>query len=142
MILNQITLPCTEDIFHTCLEFYQTLGLKLIVHTHDAYARFECPAEPDGSAPTTLSLHVVDGDMGPPAARAVTYFEFDDLAVEVVRLRAVGLAVSDPVDQSWLWTEATLNDPAGNPIKLYSAGENRRFPPWRKDGTTADTATD
>jgi hydroxymethylpyrimidine/phosphomethylpyrimidine kinase len=49
----------------------------------------------------------------------------------VARLRASGLTVGDPVDQSWLWREADLLDPAGTRIKLYQAGANRRFPPWR-----------
>jgi hypothetical protein len=38
---------------------------------------------------------------------------------------------SGPEDQSWLWREAWLRDPAGNRLYLFFAGENRRFPPWR-----------
>ena len=132
MILNQITLPCTADTFHACLDFYQTLGLKLIVHTHDEYARFECPAS-DGAEPSTFSLHVVNGELGPSAARAVIYFEVDLVPEIVARLKKQGIKISYAVEQSWLWTEAELTDPAGNPIRIYYAGENRRFPPWRKD---------
>jgi hydroxymethylpyrimidine/phosphomethylpyrimidine kinase len=36
-----------------------------------------------------------------------------------------------PSDQSWLWREARLTDPSGNPVCLYQADENRRYPPWR-----------
>ena len=36
-----------------------------------------------------------------------------------------------PTDQPWLWREAYLNDPDGNPLCLYHAGENRLNPPWR-----------
>jgi hydroxymethylpyrimidine/phosphomethylpyrimidine kinase len=39
-----------------------------------------------------------------------------------------------PADQSWGWREARLRDPAGNPLCLFSAGNNRRFPPWRIAG--------
>lgn len=133
MILNQITLPCTEDDFFTCLEFYQKLGLKLIVHTHDAYARFECPVGDGGGQPATLSLHVVGGKLGASETRAVIYFEVADVRGAVQSLRAAGFSISEAADESWLWTEANLTDPAGNRVKIYKAGENRRFPPWRKD---------
>ena len=132
MILNQITLPCTEETFRSCLEFYQALGLVLIVHTHDAYARFECPVDETGAPPSTLSLHVVDGPLPPSEARAVIYLETEDPRADVERLGALGIAIGDAVEQRWLWTEAPLTDPAGNPIKIYQAGENRRFPPWRR----------
>jgi len=41
---------------------------------------------------------------------------------------------TDPADQSWLWREAWLSDPAGVKLCLYYAGKNRRFPPWRIEG--------
>src|SRR3989442_5453961 len=41
---------------------------------------------------------------------------------------------SAPTDQPWLWREARLRDPAGNSLCLYSAGPNRRHPPWRVGG--------
>jgi len=49
-------------------------------------------------------------------------------------LNQVTLACVDydtSVDQRWLWREACLNDPAGNRICIYHAGENRRYPPWK-----------
>ncbi len=129
MRLNQITLPCTDETFRACLDFWQRFGLRLIVHTHDAYARFECP-EGDG-APATLSLHVeADAHTGPGAS---VYFEVGDVAAEAERLSRAGITLdAPPVEQSWLWTEAWLSDPAGNRVCVYHAGEARRFPPWRK----------
>ena len=53
MNLNQVTIPVSDVL--KSIPFYQSLGLKLIVHTHDSYARFECT--PNGS---TLSLHKVE----------------------------------------------------------------------------------
>ena len=46
-----------------------------------------------------------------------------------VRLQVAGNAVTDPEDQPWLWREAYLADPDGNPIMLFHAGENRVDPP-------------
>jgi hypothetical protein len=53
MHLNQITLPCADETFHAYLDFWQRFGLTPIVHTHDAYARFECPEGEGGGAPHT-----------------------------------------------------------------------------------------
>lgn len=133
MILNQVTLPCVAGDFHACLGFYQALGLTLIVHTHDEYARFEMPETPDGAAPATLSVHVVTKALGESEGRGVVYFEVDDVSAEVERLTAKGLVFDTlAAEQSWLWTEASLKDPAGNKLIIYYAGENRRFPPWRE----------
>lgn len=115
--LNQITLP-TDDYVASCA-FYAAFGLKQIVGTDDAhYARFEAA----GGA--TLSVET--------GARPTVYFECDDLDAEVARLREAGVTFDQfPTDQSWLWREARLTDPSGNPVCLYQAGENRRYPPWR-----------
>lgn len=123
MDLNQITIGATD--MAASIAFYQTMGLRLIVHTHDRYARFELPA---GNA--TFSLHQVDGPVGPSGM--LFYFEVADVDKTVTDLKAKGIAFdSDPVDQTWLWREAYLCDPAGNRICLYHAGEARRYPPWR-----------
>jgi hydroxymethylpyrimidine/phosphomethylpyrimidine kinase len=114
--------------YEASLAFYTVLGLKLIVASPPRYARFECP-DADGGEPATLSIEKVDGYVG--GAWPEVFLEVDDLAATVARLRASGIAVGDPVDQSWLWREAELLDPAGARIKLYTAGRNRRFPPWR-----------
>ncbi|HJQ85186.1 MAG TPA: VOC family protein [Candidatus Binatia bacterium] len=126
MELNQVTVPCTD--LAASVAFYERLGLVLIVHDPPRYARFECPP-----ANATFSLHLTDR---PPDGRGpVVYFEIGDLDAHVDRLRAAGVVFeSGPQDQSWLWREAYVRDPAGNLVCLYHAGSNRRFPPWRLGG--------
>lgn len=126
MRLNQVTMPMLD--YAASVAFYTTLGLKLIVASPPRYARFECPSA-DGSEPATLSVEKVEGWAG--GAWPEVFLEVDDLDATLARLRASGLVVGDPVDQSWLWREAEVHDPAGVRIKLYTAGANRRFPPWR-----------
>jgi catechol 2,3-dioxygenase-like lactoylglutathione lyase family enzyme len=122
MRLNQVTVGATD--LARSIAFYQTLGLTLIVRS-EHYARFEVP---EGGA--TFSLHVT-GPVAPDGAPTV-YFECDDLDAQVARLQAAGVAFeSGPEDQSWLWREAHLRDPAGNRLCLYRAGRNRTHPPWR-----------
>ncbi len=81
----------------------------------------------------------VCGVVGTPST--VVYFECEDLDATVARLEAAGIAfTSAPADQPWLWREARLADPDGNPICLFHAGRNRLDPPWRvqdEGGTTA-----
>jgi len=123
MNLNQVTIPVKE--IKRSIEFYTTIGLSLIVHTHDRYARFVCP---DGNA--TLSIHVVDSIDS--VARTTIYFEREDLDVYVDSLKKKGIIFNlMPKDQSWLWREAHLSDPDGNPIIIYYAGKNRIDPPWK-----------
>lgn len=122
MRLNQVTVGALA--LEASIAFYTALGLKLIVRNAH-YARFELP---EGDA--TFSLHLQLERCGPHAP--VLYFECDDLDADVARLKAAGVAFDeDPVDQTWLWREARLTDPAGNPLILYRAGENRTHPPWR-----------
>jgi len=122
--LNQVTVNVTD--MDAALAFYQTLGLKLIVHTHERYARFELP-----SGGATFSLHLTDQ---PTVNGPTTYFECDDLDLICSALAAKGIEFDHgPVDQSWRWREARLRDPSGNIICLYHAGADRRFPPWRKE---------
>jgi len=123
MRLNQITAPALD--LARSVAFYQTLGFRLIVKD-DHYARFELP---DGGS--TFSLHLTDNAEG--AARGPhLYFECENLDTRVGELKAKGIAFdSDPVDQSWLWREAWLTDPAGVKLCLYYAGKNRLHPPWR-----------
>jgi len=123
MNLNQVTLPARD--VPAAAEFYQRLGLRLIVDALPRYVRFECP---DGES--TMSLEqAAEAGTGPGP---VVYFECDDLDATVERLVAAGIRFDElPADQSWLWREARLRDPAGNPLCLYRAGRNRREPPWR-----------
>jgi uncharacterized glyoxalase superfamily protein PhnB len=98
------------------------LGLKPIVKSPH-YARFMCP-----EGDSTFSIHV--GASGTPST--VVYFENDALDLTVERLKASGLTFeSEPADERWLWREARLRDPSGNPICLFQAGGNRLNPPWR-----------
>ena len=123
MELNQITMPATD--VEASAAFYRRLGFVQIVASYPRYARFECPV---GGA--TFSLHRVDKPQ--PDAGWVVYFECEDLDQTVTRLKADGLRFhQDPRDESWRWREARLKDPDGNEICLFSAGENRRHPPWR-----------
>ena len=113
--LNQVTLPASDHA--ASLAFYRALGLTPIVDARGEYARFE------NAGGTTLSIH--------RDATPTVFIEVPDLDAAVAAARAQGIAVGDPVDQSWGWREAALADPAGNAVRLYTAGENRRFPPWR-----------
>lgn len=122
MDLNQITLGVSN--FDHALEFYQKLGLKLIVLAEDRYARFELP-----SGGATLSLHVSDR---PNNSGMVIYFECEDVDGEYDVLRRRGIPFDTaPRNENWGWREARFTDPSGNQLCLYHAGINRRFPPWR-----------
>ena len=123
MRLNQVTLPALD--LERSIAFYQTLGLKLIVKS-ERYARFEMP---DGDS--TLSLDLKANAKGAANGPHV-YFECENLDGFVAELKAQGIVFdADPVDQSWLWREAWLSDPAGVKLCLYYAGKNRLNPPWR-----------
>ncbi len=120
MKLNQVTLPATD--LAASIAFYEKLGFVLIVKDVH-YARLE---NPDDLSTLSLELRTDGGD------GAHVYFECEDLNVRVAALKEKGVAFdSGPQDQSWLWREAWLRDPAGNKLCLFLAGENRRFPPWR-----------
>lgn len=123
MNLNQVTIYSNKS--QETAEFYQKLGLKIIVDSLPRYARFECP---DGEA--TLSVHAAED--APINSSIVLYFECDRLDEKVAELKAKGLEFEqEPQDQTWLWREAYLKDPAGNRICLFHAGENRKDPPWK-----------
>ena len=121
MRLNQVTVTVAD--IETSVKFYATLGLTPIVKSPH-YARFACP-----QGDSTFSVHV--GDVGANQS-TVVYFENDSLDALVKQLTSAGITFdSMPTDQSWLWREARLRDPSGNPICLFQAGENRLHPPWR-----------
>ncbi|WP_420577282.1 VOC family protein [Ekhidna sp.] len=124
MNLNQVTVPSLDVL--KSIAFYEKLGLKLIVHTHDKYARFECP---DGDS--TFSIHEVSKLATGEAP--VVYFECENLDDHVKHLQEKGISFEElPNDKDWLWREAHLYDPYGNHLILYKAGKNRKNPPWRK----------
>jgi catechol 2,3-dioxygenase-like lactoylglutathione lyase family enzyme len=123
MRLNQVTVA-VSDVARS-VEFYTGLGLRLIVRgadDGDTYARFLCP---DGDSTLSVIVEPVR------AGTTVVCFECDDLDDRVRALQAAGYAVTDPEDQSWLWREAYLADPDGNPIMLFASNGNRLDPPWR-----------
>ncbi|WEK44725.1 MAG: bifunctional hydroxymethylpyrimidine kinase/phosphomethylpyrimidine kinase [Candidatus Sphingomonas colombiensis] len=117
--LNQITLPATDHA--ASFAFYRALGLTPIVDSDGRYARFE------SAGGTTLSIEAADEI----DRRPIVFLEIADLDAAIAAARVHGIAVDEPIDQSWGWREARLSDPAGNALCLYAAGENRRFPPWR-----------
>ena len=123
MNLNQITVPVLN--VEKSIEFYEKLGLQLIVKSLPDYARFECP-----EGDSTFSLHKVSEL---PIGNGVwVYFECEFLDEKVNSLIHAGFIIDQmPVDQPWLWREAKLKDLDGNQIILFKAGENRKNPPWR-----------
>lgn len=123
MNLNQITVPSLD--IEKAIPFYKKLGLKLIVHSVDHYARFECP---DGDA--TFSIHQVS--QLPTGEGIYVYFECIDLDKKVKDLLDKGIEFEELAkDQNWLWREARLKDQDGNQIILFFGGDNRKNPPWR-----------
>ena len=125
MELNQITLPFID--YEQSAEFYRRLGLRQIVDNPPDYTRFETESG------TTLSIQKVEGNID--TQHVTIYFEVADVDARVRELEAAGFQFDHaPVDQTWLWREAYLRDPAGNTLCIYNAGENRRFPPWRIGG--------
>ena len=123
MNLNQVTIASKN--VKRAVEFYQKLGLILIVENYPSYARFECP---EGHA--TFSIHLVE--QLPEVNGTIIYFECNNLDETVQQFKNKGVLFdADPVDQFWLWREAYLKDPDGNIICLYFAGANRLNPPWR-----------
>ena len=110
MNLNQVTVPSVDVA--RAVQFYQLLGLRLIVSSHPRYARLECP---DGEG--TFSIHEVEALPSGPGV--VVYFECADLDAQVAALLAKGIAFDTlPTDQAWLWREASLRDPDGNALEL------------------------
>ena len=127
MNLNQVTIYTAKPI--ETAEFFQKLGLSLIVDSLPRYARLECP-----HGDSTLSIQQAEtrAVASVPPNNIVLYFECEDLDAEVTRLKSLGLPFDqDPTDRPWLWRQAYLRDPNGNKICLFHAGPNRKNPPWR-----------
>jgi len=124
--LNQVTLGAKD--MADSIAFYQKLGLTLIVDSAPRYVRFEFPV-PEGEVPDTLSLHQVPSDWSTETNGTLIYFEVEDVAVFLTETDIEPMTT--PELKSYLWTEADIMDPSGNRIRIFNAGENRRFPPWR-----------
>src|SRR5262245_41972278 len=123
MNLNQVTIPVSN--IERSIDFYEKLGLKLIVKELPNYARFECP---EGDA--TVSLHQVRDT--PKQSGIWLYFEVQNLDSYVQGLLSKGIEFEElPNDKGWLWRESRLKDLDNNQIIIYFAGNNRKYPPWR-----------
>lgn len=123
MNLNQITIPSKDLV--KAVDFYEKLGLKLIVNSLPNYARFICP-----NGVSTLSLHKTESL--PSGDGIWVYFECENLDEHVENLKSKGIVFElEPINQSWLWREARLRDLDNNQLILFYAGENRINPPWR-----------
>jgi catechol 2,3-dioxygenase-like lactoylglutathione lyase family enzyme len=123
MNLNQVTVPVSD--VERSIDFYEKLGLQLIVKALPHYARFEC-IEGD----STFSIHQVENPANNPGT--LIYFEVTDLDVTVNKLMEKGMVFDEmPNDKRWLWREARLKDPDNNQLILYYGGSNRKNPPWR-----------
>ena len=121
--LNHVTMHARDVPAAT--GFYLQLGFRLIVDSSPRYVRFEAP---DGDG----TLSVEQTWMPQVGPGPLVFLECDTLDATVERLEAAGVVFdSRPTDEPWLWREARLRDPAGNALCLYSAGTNRRYPPWR-----------
>jgi catechol 2,3-dioxygenase-like lactoylglutathione lyase family enzyme len=122
MNLNQVTLPAVD--IERSADFYRRMGFKQIVSSPH-YARFECSA-----GDSTFSLHRVEAAV--PESHVVVYFETPEVDAEVRRLQAAGFEFTQlPRDEPWLWREARLDDPSGNVLCLFWAGDIRKNPPWK-----------
>ena len=108
--------------------FYEMLGLTLIVDSVPRYVRFEFPDDGQGTQ-ATLSLHAAQTDFTPSPDAPLIYFEVDDVQAFLTEKDLTPLTT--PEMKTYLWFEADIEDPSGNRIRLFTAGKNRRFPPWR-----------
>jgi catechol 2,3-dioxygenase-like lactoylglutathione lyase family enzyme len=122
MNLNQITIK-SQNV-NRAVQFYQQLGMRLIVDSSPRYVRFETPA---GDSTFSIS-HSNDHHNH----STTLYFEVDDVNAVYQALTNKGIKfITEPQDQSWLWREASLQDPDGHPLIIFTAGINRKHPPWR-----------
>ena len=124
--LNQITLAAKD--MAASVVFYEKLGLKRIVDSAPRYVRFEFPDDGQGTQ-ATLSLHAAQTDFIAAPHAPLIYFEVDDVEAFLEEKSLTPLTTAEM--KSYLWLEADIEDPSGNRIRLFTAGKNRRFPPWR-----------
>jgi catechol 2,3-dioxygenase-like lactoylglutathione lyase family enzyme len=123
MNLNQITIPSLD--VEKAIDFYEKIGLHLIVKDLPHYVRFMCK---EGNA--TFSIHEVE--KLPKGEGVIVYFEDNDLDNTIHSLIQKGITIDElPEDKDWLWREARLKDLDGNQLIIYYAGDNRLNPPWR-----------
>jgi catechol 2,3-dioxygenase-like lactoylglutathione lyase family enzyme len=132
MNLNQITIQSAD--VNLSVQFYLQLGLELIVDSRPSYVRFACP---QGSSTFSVSHQEqikVDS--------TTLYFEVSDVDKTCQMLKEKGIIFEkEPEDQRWLWRESELIDPDGHHLKIYTAGTNRKNPPWRVNTLTRHVPT-
>lgn len=122
MNLNQITIQSAD--VNRSVQFYLKLGLQLIVDSRPRYVRLACPQGDSTFSISHQRQAKVDS--------TILYFEVIDVDKTCQTLKEKGIIVDkDPEDQRWLWRESTVLDPDGHHLKIYSAGINRKNPPWR-----------
>ena len=121
MNLNQVTIS-VKDV-EKSIDFYQKIGLKLIVKSLPNYARFECP-----EGDSTFSLHLShEKNNG-----TWIYFEVENVDIKTKELLEKGFVFENfPEDKPWLWRESRLKDFDNKLIIIYNAAENRKNPPWK-----------
>jgi catechol 2,3-dioxygenase-like lactoylglutathione lyase family enzyme len=121
MNLNQVTIS-VKDV-EKSIDFYQKIGLKLIVKSLPNYARFECP-----EGDSTFSLHLShEKNNG-----TWIYFEVENVDIKTKELLEKGFVIENfPEDKPWLWRESRLKDFDNNLIIIYNAAGNRKNPPWK-----------
>ena len=122
MNLNQLTIPVSN--IEQSIEFYEKLGLKLIVKDVH-YARFECI-----NGESTFSIHHAENM---PADTGIwIYFEVENVDDKISELLRRGFVIEElPADKPWLWREARIKDLDNHLLIIYHAGDNRKNPPWR-----------
>lgn len=90
----------------------------------DHYARFTAPGDE-----ATFSIHKAKHFQ---PNDTIVYFETVDVDKIIADLKLKGIEImQEPVLQTWLWYESYLDDPDGNKICIYYAGENRINPVWK-----------
>lgn len=124
MRFNHITLRVAD--IPRARDFYARLGFQIIVDERH-YCRFMAPVDN-----STLSIEKHDGPCGSADQIGLEFESAEALDQTVSRLEADGFRFTQkPMDQSWLWRDAILNDPDGHQLLFYFAGKNRLHPPWR-----------
>jgi len=101
------------------------LGFKLIEDFRyqgtPVYARMRAPG-----GDSTISLHQAGPDVSVSSDGVRLYFEVRDLDDFCRKLQHKGFYITQlPRMMPWGWRHAYVNDPDGDEISLYWAGENR-----------------
>ncbi len=105
------------------LWFYRdSLGFEVLEQIGEEYARLKSPG-----GDSTIALHRNPAEKANASEKGIRlYFEVDNLEVFCEALERKGVKfVQKPQRMQWGWDHAYLNDPDGNELSLYSAGDLR-----------------